>query len=258
MRILLCLLVLALASVNARAQTPASPRFTYQGQLSQNGLPVNGSRDLAFVLFSEPSGGVQLGTGINAPAWPIVEGLFTIQLQFPDIGAVAQPWLEVRVEGSPILPRQRIPVAPIAQFALSGITGSQGPEGPQGPGGLPGEPRLLPNVGCREDQFIGVMSNLGAGCRSRGIGSWRRISADFSVSNLAVEQRRVSCGPGEVVLSGGVEHLQRDTSGNAAGTGVRAIESFPTFVDGLWAWQVAVYNTGLAVPLRAFVTCARP
>jgi hypothetical protein len=257
MRILLCLLVLALASVNARAQTPASPRFTYQGQLSQNGLPVNGSRDLAFVLFSEPSGGVQLGTGINAPAWPIVEGLFTIQLQFPDIGAVAQPWLEVRVEGRPILPRQRIPVAPIAQFALSGITGSQGPEGPQGPGGLPGEPRLLPNRNCLEDQFIGVISSFGTVCRPRGISGWRRISADFTVSNLAVEQRRVSCGPGEVVLSGGVEHLQRDASGNAAGSGVRAIESFPTFADGLWAWQVAVYNTGLAVPLRAFVTCAK-
>lgn len=258
MRILLGFLALALVSVNAHAQTSLSPRFTYQGQLSQNGLPVNGSRQLAFVFFSEPSGGAQIGSGIGAAAWPIVDGLFTFQLQFPQIGGVPQPWLEVRVDGSPVLPRQRVPVAPIAQFALSGISGPQGPEGPQGPGGLPGEPRLLPNVSCREDQFIGVISSFVGICRSRGIGSWRRISADFSVSNLAVEQRRVSCGPGEVVLSGGFEQLQRDRFGDAAGIGVRAIESFPTFVDGLWAWQVAVYNTGVAVPLRAFVTCARP
>jgi hypothetical protein len=258
MRILLGLLVLVLAAVDVRAQTAQSTRFTYQGQLSQNGSPVNGSRSLAFVLFSEASGGSQLGSGLAVPALPIVDGLFTVELNLPDIGAVAQAWLEVRVEGSPILPRQRIPVAPIAQYALSGITGPQGPEGPQGLPGLPGEPRLLPNRRCQEDQFVGAINGSAIGCRSRGMHSWRRISADFSVANLAVEQRRLACGPGEVVLGGGVEHLQRDASGNAAGTGVRSIESFPTFQDGLWAWQVAVYNTGVAVPLRAFATCATP
>lgn len=251
-RVFIFALLVAAFHVAAQAQTP---HFTYQGQLSQNGQPVNGTRNLSFQLVSAASGGVWLGSPINAPAWPVIDGLFTIELRFSNAPLSFPLWIEVRVDGIPVLPRQQIAAAPIAQSAQWGLEGPPGEQGPQGGFGPPGEPGLLPNRSCASNQVIGSLSNFSAGCRDRGISDWRRISTDFMVGNLAVEQRRVACQPGEVVLGGGVEQLQR---GSDFGFEVRVIESFPTFVDGLWAWQLAVYNTGAPASLRGFATCAQP
>jgi hypothetical protein len=126
-------LVLALAlagaglvPVAARA-APQLPDFTYQGRLTQNGAPANGSFDLQFQLFDEAEGGNQVGATLVEPDFPVSDGLFTVALAFPGAFTGNQMWLQVSVEGQPLLPRQAVSTAPVAQFALSGsIAGPAG------------------------------------------------------------------------------------------------------------------------------------
>lgn len=101
------------------------PDFTYQGRLSQNGVPANGNFDLNFQLFDAESGGSQVGATIDESAFPVVDGLFTVALAFPGAFAGQQRWLQVTVNGQPLLPRQAVSTVPVAQFALSAVISGQ-------------------------------------------------------------------------------------------------------------------------------------
>lgn len=255
-RILFFLALLCAAGASL-AQTAQSPAFTYQGQLRQNGAPVDGTRNLAFALFNSANGGNAVGTTINAPAWPIVDGLFTIDLNFPGAFTGAQRWLEVRVDGVPMLPRQPVMAAPVAQYALSGNTGPQGPQGTTGPQGPTGPQGQLPSVSCAEgDAIRAIGANGTVTCHTAGLREWSRQSVDFTMPNLLYGTIWVSCPPGHVVLGGGVEQLQRTALGNPAIFELRIIESFPTLVNGRWAWQLGIYNLGANAELRGFAVCA--
>jgi len=103
------------------AASPQSTAFTYQGTLAQNGTPTNGSHDLKFALFNAPTGGTQIGSTINQPAYPVANGVFTIDLNF-GLGTFngTQLYLQVTVDGTALSPRQAINSVPVAQYALSG------------------------------------------------------------------------------------------------------------------------------------------
>jgi hypothetical protein len=103
------------ASVQA---SPQLPDFTYQGRLTQNGAPANGTFDLAFALFDADQNGAQVGATITETAFPITDGLFTVDLAFPGAFSGSQMWLEVTVNGIPLLPRQPVATTPVAQLAL--------------------------------------------------------------------------------------------------------------------------------------------
>jgi len=122
------LLLLALLATSARA-APQLPDFNYQGRLTQNGAPANGSFDLSFALFDALIGGNQVGATISEPAFPVTDGLFSLSLGFPGAFTGTQLYLQVSVQGSPMLPRQAIATAPVAQFALSGSVGGGGVAG---------------------------------------------------------------------------------------------------------------------------------
>ncbi len=100
--------------------------FTYQGQLVQNGTPLNATCDLQFGLWDAPDAGTQIGTTQIKTSVSITRGLFTI----PDLnfGAGAfdgnARWLEIAVRcpagsGSytPLSPRQALTPAPYALYA---------------------------------------------------------------------------------------------------------------------------------------------
>ncbi|SFN25975.1 LamG-like jellyroll fold domain-containing protein [Dokdonella immobilis] len=132
-------LILALAATSAAlAQVAQLPDFTYQGHLEQGGVPVDGPVDLAFALFDAPVGGNQVGSTVLEPQFPVTGGLFTVSLTFPGAFAGDQRWLEVRVNGDPLLPRQAISTTPVADYALNGNPGPQGIQGPQGEPGPAG------------------------------------------------------------------------------------------------------------------------
>jgi hypothetical protein len=121
---LLCLVCTATAFAQS---SPQLPDFTYQGRLQQSGAPANGSFDLAFALYDQASGGNQVGATVTETDFPVVDGIFNVSLSFPGAFTGTQLYLQVSVEGTPLLPRQAVATAPVAQFSLSGSIG--GPAG---------------------------------------------------------------------------------------------------------------------------------
>ena len=103
-------LVFLLAPI-ATAQTDTT--FTYQGSLVDSGALANGSFNLDFALFDALSGGNQIGSPVMFNGHLVVEGLFTVELDF---GASAfdnsSRWLEISVNGSELSPRQPITRSP--------------------------------------------------------------------------------------------------------------------------------------------------
>jgi hypothetical protein len=80
------------------AQTEVGSEFDYQGQLKQDGLPLNDSIDLEFSLHADPTTPDQIGTNIRVDNVPVVKGLFNVSLNFGvEAFAGSARWLEVRV-----------------------------------------------------------------------------------------------------------------------------------------------------------------
>lgn len=104
--------------------------FTYQGQLKQSGSPVNGTVNLDFSLWNDPTAtnpGNQVGSLQSIAAVSVSSGLFTVQLNGGgEFGASAftgeQRWLQISVNGTPLSPRQELTAAPNALFALNTAT----------------------------------------------------------------------------------------------------------------------------------------
>jgi hypothetical protein len=104
-------------------QAVVGTKFTYQGRLTKNGVPVNGVNCLfTFNLYAASSGGSNLGS--SSPTAPLNDGYFAVAL---DYGAGAftgdARWLEVSVQcpgdGSPVpLSDKRIELTP-APYAHS-------------------------------------------------------------------------------------------------------------------------------------------
>lgn len=109
------------------AADPQLPDFSYQGRLTQNGAPANGSFDFEFALFDAALAGNQVGATLLEPGFPVADGVFTVALAFPGAFTGEQRWLQVTVNGQTLLPRQAVGAVPVAQFALSGsIAGPAG------------------------------------------------------------------------------------------------------------------------------------
>jgi len=85
--------VLAASPVGAQ-----STAFTYQGHLDDAGTPANGLHDFRFVLFNASTGGVAVAPPVCADDVDVVEGVFTVQLDFGQQFATAeQRYLDIEV-----------------------------------------------------------------------------------------------------------------------------------------------------------------
>lgn len=129
-----CWTILVAVGVIAASPVLAAPLgtgFTYQGQLNQNGSPVNGTAHLRFSLWDGAGGlSFQLGASQIVANVPVTNGLFSVQLNGGGefgLGAFSGEacWLQVEVcsdgscSGSPIVlaPRQPVTAAPYSQYA---------------------------------------------------------------------------------------------------------------------------------------------
>jgi hypothetical protein len=101
---------------------PVGSAFTYQGFLTQSGVPATGPWDFQFVLFDAAAGGSQIGAMSAANDLLTSAGVFTATV---DVGAAAfgggARWLEVRVRPgasggafTTLTPRQPVTPAPMA------------------------------------------------------------------------------------------------------------------------------------------------
>lgn len=110
------------------AQAPLGTAFTYQGLLKQAGLPVTGDADMVFHLWDAETGG-SLYDSYGVAFIPIVDGLFTVELDFgPDPFEGNACWLEIEVEfpsgvgnWATLNPRQEITPTPYALMAANTI-----------------------------------------------------------------------------------------------------------------------------------------
>lgn len=103
------------------AQTTA---FTYQGRLLDGATPASGTYNMQFTLHSAVSGmGNQVGTTITDTNVQVVNGLFTVTLDFGYQFPGTDRWLDVSVKKpadmsySALTPRQKIASVPYAVTA---------------------------------------------------------------------------------------------------------------------------------------------
>ncbi len=122
--------------------TPAGPHapqatvgtaFTYQGYLTDGSNPANGSYDFQFQLFNAATGGSQVGSTVTKTNVNVVNGYFTVEVDFGDVFDGTALWLEVAARqaggGSytTLSPRQALTATPYAAYATrapwSGLVG---------------------------------------------------------------------------------------------------------------------------------------
>jgi len=111
---IMCAAVFA-ASVLAMPAFAAGTEFSYQGELMQNGNKADGTYNLRFSLWNALSGGTQIGSTILVNNAPVVDGKFTVVLDFGfDAFDNGNRWIEVRVNSTTLSPRQPITASPFA------------------------------------------------------------------------------------------------------------------------------------------------
>lgn len=89
--------------------------FTYQGRLDESGSPANGEYDLEVGLWDAADGGGQIGSTVAFANVPVQNGLVTLELDFgADAFDQSGRWLEVRVNGVRLMPRQPVMRTPYA------------------------------------------------------------------------------------------------------------------------------------------------
>ncbi len=136
----LVILVLALMVCSAQAGQAAlmGTAWTYQGRLIDNNDVADGVYDFQFKLYDAPDPNcVQVGGDINTAGVDVIDGYFTVELDFPDFNDPCVPcvfdgsarWLEIGVRPedpndqsgySVLSPRQEITPTPYALYAASG------------------------------------------------------------------------------------------------------------------------------------------
>ena len=120
-------LIFSYSVLLVQAQTTA---FTYQGRLSDNNLAANGPYEMQFSLFDAASGGGQIGSTETHNTVSVVNGIFTVELDF-GVGSFSGParylQIAVRPAGSAnphtlLSPRQSVTSAPYAIRSLNADT----------------------------------------------------------------------------------------------------------------------------------------
>ena len=109
----------------AIAGSGQSTEFTYQGKLIDSGAPANALYDLEFRLFDAEVAGGQLGSTQSRAGVSIVNGVFTVQLDFGQVYFGPNQWLEIAISPAgagtftTLAPRQKLTSAPKAVIAAT-------------------------------------------------------------------------------------------------------------------------------------------
>ncbi len=121
-------IIAAIAFVSLTATVARAAEYgwaiTFQGDLKNSGVPLNGTANFEFKLFTAAVGGVQLGPlTLTMNSVPVTNGVFSVDLDFTNGGTIAgvydggERWLDITVNGTPLAPRQRLAPAPHAAIA---------------------------------------------------------------------------------------------------------------------------------------------
>ncbi|MCA9101678.1 MAG: tail fiber domain-containing protein, partial [Planctomycetales bacterium] len=114
--------ILLVSSLAATAYAgPLGSAFTYQGRLDFGGSPVNATADFEFTLWDADTGGGMIGSAVAVNNVTVVDGQFTVLLDF-GVPAFSgdERWLEIAVASpsggslSMLSPRQPLTAIPYA------------------------------------------------------------------------------------------------------------------------------------------------
>jgi len=194
-RIISAILVLALGVAFCPAKftvaAPVGTAFTYQGHLYDNNDIANGLYDFQFKLHDADSGDSQVGSDVNEPDVNVINGYFTVELDFgsdPNSFNGNARWLEIGVRPgdmndpnsyTPLEPRQKVMPSPYA-LALPGLRTRQSSTSPDVIGGYPGNVIPAGVVGT-------VISGGGAsGVANRAVDDYCTIGG--GIANLAGDE----------------------------------------------------------------------
>jgi len=121
-----------LAAIGMLAGTAFAQTITYQGRLASGGSGANGIYDFEFELYDSASGTNQVGVTDTVDDVNVVDGLFTVELDFSSgtpINYAQELWLEINAKedatptfGAPLTPRVQIRANPLSVTTL-GIQG---------------------------------------------------------------------------------------------------------------------------------------
>lgn len=122
-------LLTIVASVTARAGDPVGTAVTYQGQVKEAGVPLNGAVDVRVELFDAEVGGNPVGAPVVVTDVPVVKGLFSVELDFgSEVFNGEARWAQIDIRNphdpanaepfTPMAPRQLLSAAPYAVHAL--------------------------------------------------------------------------------------------------------------------------------------------
>src|SRR5437667_8630800 len=94
-KIIVSVLATLVSSTIGLGQTTA---FNYQGHLTDNGSPANGSFQMQFKLFDSLAGGTQIGATLADLPVTAAQGIFSARLDFGSSAlSGANRWLEIAV-----------------------------------------------------------------------------------------------------------------------------------------------------------------
>lgn len=102
--------------------------FTFQGKLNDGGTAANGNYDMAFRIFDAETGGNQIGSTVNVTNVAVVNGIFSVELDFLHFPFVTtlQRFMEIAIRpagsmASPTIlsPRQKITSSPFSSQAFN-------------------------------------------------------------------------------------------------------------------------------------------
>lgn len=124
-RATIAILVLGLLTVLVAPRAGAAPlstAYTYQGQLQQGGSPVNGTADVQFTLWDAVVGATQVGGPVAVNNVSVVNGLFSVQIDFgSNVFNGDARWLQIAVRSpagggafTTLSPRQPVTAVPYA------------------------------------------------------------------------------------------------------------------------------------------------
>lgn len=140
---LVLVFALLITACEVRAQVPLGTAFTYQGFLRElragQPAPADGQYDFEFELHDDPSADQQVGPTLSADDANVIDGYFTLELDFGNVFDGNRLWLQTAVRNGAstdpcdfvtLSPRLEVTLTPYAIYAKtagrvpSGITGN--------------------------------------------------------------------------------------------------------------------------------------
>ncbi|MBI5245045.1 MAG: hypothetical protein HY922_15385, partial [Elusimicrobia bacterium] len=111
-----CFILLLLMHVRPAAAFTA--KLPYQGNLRQNGIPVNGAHTLVFKIYTSAAGGYPVYTSPSTPV-AFTNGRFFVTLEPSGVDwEHTTPYLEVVIDGTTLAPREELSAGAYALNAL--------------------------------------------------------------------------------------------------------------------------------------------